>query len=663
MANLGGFDYPGEVIVANEWHPRFGQPLSGETMFRLILLQSNTGPTPAHIADRRICVATQSPEPVQGHRIGESRAIYDVGRSATETRESINADIQSIQEVRQSYAEVSDPQLDRLTSALVEYEARAHNSLAEQSHGLWKSGTIVSSEPATETAVDAGQIFLLETPQSWIDVMATNFLDRPVVGNSDASPMAPSGIFDELQSNHLNTAKDQLRQLCGLRLDESTVLEQFESLLEVNDHELPGVELTKLLVHELRYPPVIATLWITLFTLENNAEFEMNGESGDREFVSGENLSDRSFGDISLSRIRFLRSDRSNDWDAVLPFLKLIAPHASSTRYGGGRDSDAEEFNLQLATVCDRVQATSPLMQSLEIAAGATDRPLTRDDERLIKVLSSFSWLEYVSQARNIFGSVTALRSALAGAALRWSAVEAAPEIERVIYYLDQVEFGRFDHALAIDRQLLRSRFELVSIVDSSSRWLALRDEFEQWRQDYRRAYLEDHTNKQERNLELQTRIFLATRKVEQIVLLERVEAVRFGTMGELAGLWDETIRSFSVCENDGVGIRLVDEPVCPDCRGRLGQPPNHTDVADMITEVERLFGGYRDRLASLVSGLVLESPTDDKLLSLFRLNSAGDLSDLASVLDDKVISFLNELFGNTHGTSGNTNDWMSPGS
>lgn len=39
--------------------------------------------------------------------------------------------------------------------------------------------------------------------------------------------------------------------------------------------------------------------------------------------------------------------------------------------------------------------------------------------------------------------------------------------------------------------------------------------------------------------------------------------------------------------------------------------------------------------------------------MSLFRLNSAGDLSDLANVLDDKVISFLKELFGDTNEKSG----------
>ena len=187
---------------------------------------------------------------------------------------------------------------------------------------------------------------------------------------------------------------------------------------------------------------------------------------------------------------------------------------------------------------------------------------------------------------------------------------------------------------------------------------MSLREEFERWRLDYRRAYLADHADKQEHNREVEAKIDETSRRVRQIELLERVDSVRSAMSADIAQLWNETIQLFAVCESDGSAIRLVDVPVCPDCHGRLGQPVNHTDIIDMVSEIDRLFDGYRDRLASVVSNLVMESDNSDKLKSLFRLNSAGDLSDLANVLDDKVISFLNELLGESSGKSG---DWASP--
>ena len=451
--------------------------------------------------------------------------------------------------------------------------------------------------------------------------------------------------------------------MCEIRLGDPTPVELIKSLASDNSQELPGFELRKLLIHDLSYPPILASLWLASFIVDTDSEIEMSNDSDDRLFVSSDNISELSIGEISLSDIQQLRQEKSSDWDALLPFLKLIAPHASSTRYGGGRNSDAEEFNIQLMTVSDRIEATSPVMKALELAAGATDRPLTATDKDLSIVLSSFSWLEYASQARNVFGSVAALRTALSGAALRWAAVEAAPEIERAIMYLDQVEFGRFDHALAVEKQLLRSRFDLKSIVESPSQWLSLRDEFERWRQDYRRAYLEDHAQKQERNRLLQQQITATTRLVAQIEKLEQINAIRLGSkvVGDLDDLWSQTIRSCAVCEHDGASISLIDEPVCTSCRGRLGQPPNHTDVADMISEIDSISAEYRDRLASIVSKLVLKAENSDKLKSLFRLNSAGDLSDLANVLDDKVISFLNDMFGESGNSSGKSGDWASP--
>jgi hypothetical protein len=184
---------------------------------------------------------------------------------------------------------------------------------------------------------------------------------------------------------------------------------------------------------------------------------------------------------------------------------------------------------------------------------------------------------------------------------MQWSVIEVASEIERAIYYLDQVEFGRVDHALAVERQMLRARFELGSLVQNPAHWLSLRDEFERWRLDYRLAYLEDHADKQEHNREVEAKIDKASRRVRQIELLERVDSVRSEMSSDIALLWNETIQLFVVCESDGSAIRLVDVPVCPDCHVRLGQPVNHTDIIDMVSEIDRLFDGYRDRLATVV--------------------------------------------------------------
>jgi hypothetical protein len=664
---LGGFKYPGEVIVAAKWEPRLGEPLAGVSMFRVVLLQSSTGPDSNELVDKRICVAVQA-DSAQGGTgrddtsgLAEARSIYNVADAGahngngtdTVEKSDAEADVLSLREVRKNYVTANDPELNRLVSALVEHETKVNGSLIGNSHELWKSGEIVVSSKLDAEGIEARQIFLLSEPESWIEVVAIALLTK---SNLFPTGVTSTEIFDELRLGRVKSAKEKLRLICGLYLSEPTPIDTMSVMLDslgrrtdpVLSRIISGEELTDLLIHKLMYPPEIALLWVIAAALEFGAEIELERQSGERQYVSGEYIFEFQFKDVSFERISVLRADKSDNWDAVLPFLQLVSPHTFSTRYGGGRESDAQDFTLQLASVHDRIRQALPIMQSLEVATGSIDRPLTRNSTTLLNALGASSWQEYVSQARNVFGSVAALRKMLSDAALHWATVESAPEIERAIYYLDQAEFGRIDHVLAVERQLLRSRFDLQFLIEAPTNWLSIRDEFERWRQDYRRAYLEDHAEKQEYNLLIAQKIEQASERVEQIELLSRIDAIRIESEVSPAELWSETIMTFTVCDFDGSEILLIDEPVCVECRGRLGQPTNHTDVTDMISEIDRIFLGYRDRLASVVSAQVLDSNNSDKLQSLFRLNSAGDLSDLANVLDDKVISFLNELFGKT---------------
>jgi hypothetical protein len=655
---IGGFSYPGEVIVTDTWNPSFGEVLRGSAMFRIVLLTSSESPDSSEIDDHRICVASKAVVNGKANAIREQKSHYRVSDPYEGSGSSIADDLRAIREVREHYAVVADYGLNNLSSALTEYESEINNSMASESHMAWKSGHVVGGAKPLDSIASSGQIFLLDSPQSWIDVAAASLL-KTSLGSPSAITLEV--VLSDLKIGRFKTATDKLRRLSAIQLGEPPVTDRIEALSESDTGSISDADLSALLLHDLGFPPIISALWVVAFALDSNSEIEVTRNSGGSFYLSDDNVSDIELDELSFDQFKVVRRQKSTSWDTVLPFLKLIVPHASETRFGGGRETDEEEFNIQLNVVANRVRKSTPVMQSLEIAAGAIERPLTADDKRLVEVLGAATWVEYVQRARAIFGSVSKLRAALSSAALRWSTMESAPDIERAIYYLDQVDFGRVDHSLAVERQILRSRFKLETLVESPNQWLSLEDDFQRWRQEYRLSYLEDHDHKQEQNKSLRQRVELASGQVEKIELLEQIESIRLGTVDELRNLWNETIRSLSVCEYGGAEIRLIDEPECPNCHVRLGQPPNHVDIADMISEIDRLFIGYRDRLAKVVSSLVINSPESDKLVSLFRLNSAGDMSDLANVLDDKVISFLNDLFGKPGGTGGSNDDWAFP--
>ena len=689
---LGGLEYPGEVIVAGRWRAAFGRPLSGVSMFRLVLLHSPDAPSPDAIVDDRICVAAPR---VGGERISDTRAVYSSGARERSQKgrgqhgpDLKASDIDSLRKVRRMYLNASDPGLGRLASALATYESQVNASVAADLHEAWKSGVVVTSSNRNsrgkgglaDPEIQPGELFLLEDPESWIESAAA-LLEGGFISGASATPggqTSPGQIYDELQAGRLATAREHLRQICGIRIGESTPLDQIDTCIESMDGEVPGNELVQLLVHELRYPPAIASLWLVVHALDRGAELVL-GEAGCtgapdhleagagrkpmlREYLSGDTISEFDFDADLIARTVKISAEKSDAWDAVLPFLKAVSPQANFTAFGGGRESDALEFKLQLATLHSRMKQASPAMFRLEVAAGASDRPLTRKAAGLNRVLSVESWREYVATAREVFGSVGPLKAALLDAAHQWAANEYAADIERTLYYLDRVEFGRVDHALAIEHRVLRSRFDLRALIESPHRWRALRDEFERWRQEYRKAYLQDHSQRREHDRILGEKIEHTTRRVLQIGQFERIDVLRTGQRdglpADISDRWDRVAGPFRACDRDGSDILLIDGPACPGCHGRLGQATNNADVVELISEVDRVFEGYRAQLAGVVSDLVLNSETPDRLQKLFRLNSAGDLSDLANVLDDKVISFLNELFGDA---SGSLDDWTLP--
>ena len=69
----------------------------------------------------------------------------------------------------------------------------------------------------------------------------------------------------------------------------------------------------------------------------------------------------------------------------------------------------------------------------------------------------------------------------------------------------------------------------MATLIESPHRWRALRDEFERWRQVYRKAYLQDHASRQGRARELRGRIERTARRVVQLDRFERIEALRDG--------------------------------------------------------------------------------------------------------------------------------------
>lgn len=148
-------------------------------------------------------------------------------------------------------------------------------------HTMWKSGVVVTSldrslsrtEERAGREIQPGELFQLDNPESWVESAAAVLgggIDSSITGDR----VTPEDVYDELQDGRLTSAREHLRQICGIRLDKSTPLDRLDTCFErvEGDGEVLSDELIQLLVHELRYPPAIASLWLVAYALDRRAE-------------------------------------------------------------------------------------------------------------------------------------------------------------------------------------------------------------------------------------------------------------------------------------------------------------------------------------------------------------------------------------------------------
>ena len=107
---------------------------------------------------------------------------------------------------------------------------------------------------------------------------------------------------------------------------------------------------------------------------------------------------------------------------------------------------------------------------------------------------------------------------------------------------------------------------------------------------------------------------------------------------------WQQLSEAVTACPAREEEIALADHPWCTSCGARLGVQFTYDDVEEVIAEIERLLAGYNERLSSAAVRDILAGRRREEVEKVLAIVAAGDISALAGVLDDDVVSFLSEF-------------------
>ena len=265
-----GLRYPGEVIRANSWDPVWGEPLTGEVYFRIVLLLRRQGAPTARrseVHDARIAVCTP-------------------GAGISRQRGRLSGELTTIRETQALYLTQRDAETELIRTTLRRRQEGLEQQLMSEESLRYSSGSVVSGP---ERVAYPGNPFGGMDPLGWFGSIAGWLLSeahpsRPIQSVELPRPFTPEDaapLFAALFQQP-GAARGGLPEVFsdlapGLELVQSNnpVAALIAEYLENSPVPAPWMPLHHYLAHQVGLTGPLATLHLLLFLHREKPELEV----------------------------------------------------------------------------------------------------------------------------------------------------------------------------------------------------------------------------------------------------------------------------------------------------------------------------------------------------------------------------------------------------
>lgn len=638
---ISGFEFPGEVIFAEQWQAWFGSSLPARTMFRLVLLSEYQRVDKADITERFIAVGIPSGRDQQSEASDFTQLNRELGR---------------LDEIRKQYVDSGDYELHSLTASLTDNASKAQRDITETLAEQWRAGRLIATNREGSAAIQPDSIFVGDNPAAWIEAIAATMFTRPTGDTgSRSAQFDPEATFARIlgvnESAWRPGLDNRVRLATGLGLD--AIAEEIDVIAADNSKaRVRGEELRALLLHHHGFPPGLASLLVVAYVAMRNGEASVSH----REAGSNLRLDIHSLGtfvydaDLAYS-LNWLSPGHAGDWNSALPYIRVLLPNAEPAESGVPDDGLARQFMQTLEVIGTRVTLTLHTLES--VSGPAADRlPAVKLTKRLAPVLQSDDWESFYARARQVFPNVAQFSEAVAESSRLRVLSEDIVDVQAAHDYMATADFGRVDHGLAREALILLETVDVTAILESGAPAPAELQRFHSWKRLFTSAYMNRHAERRSADLELARRVKDADAQHSAIRKLAAIP--------ELAGIYDPAFESkwgelrqrVQPCRNSDHEVELQRQPYCVDCGVRLGSSGHDDEVVERIAEIENMLHQSGNRLSEIAASRALSGEREDELRKLININSIADLTAVSHVLDDGVLSFLKRFASNSPGTT-----------
>ncbi len=517
-----GLRYPGEVIRANSWDPVWGEPLTGELYFRIVLLLRRQGAPTARrseVHDSRIAVCTP-------------------GAGISRQRGRLTGELTTIRETEALYLTQRDVETELIRTTLRRRQQGLEQQLMSEESLRYSSGSVVSGP---ERVAYPGNPFVGMDPLGWFGSIAGWLLSlaypsgaypsRPIqsVGlprpftPEDAAPLFAAlfqqpGAAPEVLNEVLSDLGPGLELLQSPELLQSknTIAKLIADYLETSPVPAPGPvpwqPLHHYLAHQVGLTGPLATLHLLLFLHRERPELEVRlAANYQPALLGGETLLGSR---ITSDLVPLLAWDpqlaegavtigpiTDPNWNDTLTYFSLINPDLHAV--APDESPSPQEYQLREG-MDDLVQQAAEGMRCLDLLLGrAGPGGLAGRELAIAQTLSRLSGLggagfvQSYQALRTIYPTPADLESDL-GILRRLSRLSQNSQLRQHVWaYLDDAPTpeqltGGWPE-LGLEIQALSATMLPASLLRFAQSWDALSHQISRIKSSYAAAYLGHH--------------------------------------------------------------------------------------------------------------------------------------------------------------------------
>ncbi|MFQ5834593.1 MAG: hypothetical protein ACE5HR_01560 [bacterium] len=634
-------EYPSEAIITRSWREEYGAKLD-EVHFRVVFMTRNIDFSSGDIEDPRIAVCIPLP----------------LSNAALETA----WDYLAILKMEEYYISQTGSEADLIKEWIKTKKREVISNLLNKQIGIYREGRIFTKQAI---GIDSKKVFSIGKVDKILDVLIplllSNTYTTPLIDasifrrkfNSSEAKKVFEGLFKGNKGSSATSTCDNFASGLGLASLENPrefesegnkVFEYIENALGQADE----IHIWKLYRDLQNYPfgltKEIITLQVLAFVRYGKPACEISLKPMNRLGLPGNRITSFNIPDIEWKG-RFeedfdiLCPMAGPTWNDVLSLARFINRNLKEAT----KPDEIKEQERQLLLSCKEIKDRIPHIKgNLKILSDKFGEPI---EEKIPKILEG---LEKITEANTFteFYSLTKGYEDLKNDFEIFEKVDAldrqSTELLNIKSYLDGAVLQEKDK-LDGDRFLLQQRLTLSSLFDNPLLIRSIKDQFQKFRTAYQNLYQRLHRDYFEEIRELREELESATMRIEAISRLSRITELHFSDEKELAAQFQDLLKQTELCPNkDPVSVET--SPLCSECKFEVTNEPPKGKTKALLLEIDKVLEERSRRLAQALTKKILEEIKEDRLNKLVKVAGIADLTKFAQILDDELISLVNEI-------------------